>query len=187
MLSKLKTSFQDWFGSDSLLAARPSGTFVKGINLGGGEVTIEGYAWEAYSTALNQGLTIPDAASAVTSVQPIPYVKPQVRQMLNTVVYRRHRLEIQQILPNGAYQVYLWMMENYQPNWHSFEVSLADQTVATGIGKLAIGQWMRYGGYPAIVDEGILRLAIVAENPEIDAHLMGISIFAAEARLFTAS
>lgn len=177
MLSKLKIRAKDWFGADPLLATRPPEVFVKGINLGGSEVTIEGYRWDAYKTALTQGLAVPHAEAAITNVQPTPYVKPQARQMLNSVIYRQHRLELEQTLPNGTYALYLWVMENYRSDWHSFDVVLAEQTIATGIGKLALGQWMRYGGYSAVVSEGVLRLAIVTQNPDIDAHLMGISIF----------
>lgn len=187
MLSKVQFLIQEIFasGQDLLTSStdlqgltKPTGAFVKGINFGGGAVTIEGHSWDAYETALAQGLSVPDAHTLTTKFMPQPYVPKSVRRMLNGVIYKPQVLDIYQTLPNGNYEVYLWMMENYQPQWHSFDIRIGGQTIATEVGKLPVTHWERYGPYPVTLTDGMLRIAIAAApNPNIDAHLMGMSIF----------
>jgi hypothetical protein len=179
MRANLIVRLKDLLISDRAAAVnpQPQGKFIKGINFGGDAVTIEGHTWESYSSALANGLAVPGAESLTTSIEPKPYAKPDIRRMLNTVIYKPQVLEINQILPNGTYEVYLWIIENYTSNWHSLEVSLAGQTVATEIGKLTLGSWARYGPYPTTVTNERLRLAISTNDSKIDAHVMGLSIF----------
>jgi hypothetical protein len=176
MIFNLFVRLKDIFSS-SAAPAPPQGTFVKGINLGGEAVTIEGYSWQSYTEALANGLATPGANAIATSVQPNPNPDRDVRKMLNSVIYKPETLEINQLLPNGAYEVYLWIMENHQTDWHSLDVILTGQKVATAIGKLARGSWARYGPYPTTVTDGLLQLSITTNTPQIDAHLMGLSIF----------
>jgi hypothetical protein len=178
MISNFVDRFKDLLQPNAAnLGSVPSGEFVKGINLGGASVTLESHRWESYEAALAQGLSVPEATVFTTQIKPTPAGNRDLRQMLNTVVYRSQTLEIRQTLPNGTYDLYLWMMENYQANWHSLEVQVAGQTIATGIGKLGLGHWQRYGGYPVTIDHGLLEMTIATHNPDIDAHLMGFSIF----------
>lgn len=181
MWRKARLRLQDWITADPLQAnglLEPiAGQFLKGINLGGEAVTIAGQTWLADEAARAEGLTAPQVNFLTTNVQPVPYVKPAARQMLNSGIYRRHQLELQQQLPSGDYGVCLWMMENYQSDWHCFTVSLAGKEVASQVGQLAIGHWRRYGAYRSTVTDGTLRLTITAQNPDIDAHLMGLTLF----------
>jgi hypothetical protein len=178
MLTKLISQLKDLITSDgSAVTPAPEGEFVKGINLGGDALAIEGNTWDAYSTALTNGLSAPGASGIATSVQPVPYAPPNLRQMLNSVIFKPETLELTQVLPPGNYDVYLWIMENYQTNWHSLEVRLNGKVVATGIGQLAAGHWERYGPYATTVSETALHLTLSTHNPKIDAHLMGVSIF----------
>jgi len=183
MLSNLKTRLKNLVADLStpndaaLTVPLPQGEFVKGINFGGDAVTIEGYAWESYSSALALGLSTPGVNLLTTSIQPQPLVSRNIRRMLNTVVYRSQTLEIIQTLPNGLYEVYLWIMENYQSDWHALELSLADQTIATEIGKLGYSNWARYGPYSTTITDEVLRLTLSTNTSKIDAHIMGMSIF----------
>lgn len=179
MFSKLITRFKDLVVSDdgTIAGSPPKGEFVMGINFGGDAATIEGQRWQSYQSALAAGLEVPGAETIATAVQPEPYASPHIRQMLNSVIYRTDTLQIHQPLPNGTYHVYLWIMENFQTDWHSLEVNLNGQTVATGIGKLPLGHWQRYGAYSVTVTDGSLHLTISTGNPKIDAHVMGISIY----------
>lgn len=179
MIGKIVDRFKDLITSDrpTLAGTPPQGEFVKGINFGGEAVTIEGYPWDAYETALAQGLSVPGATCISTHVKPTPAAPPDLRKMLNTVIYRRQQLDITQPLPNGSYNLYLWIMENYATDWHSLTLQIDSQPIATEIGKLALGQWKRYGAYPATVTDGKLQVSIVIANPDLDAHLMGMSLF----------
>jgi hypothetical protein len=165
--------------ADKAIANPPQGTFVKGINFGGEALRIEGNDWESYSAALDNGLSIAGFQAIATSILPVPYVGYNIRQMLNSIICNPETLDITQTLPNGIYNIYLWIMENYQNDWHSLEIRLQGKTVATEVGKLPFRQWARYGPYSISVTEGALNLTISTNNPKIDAHIMGMSIFKA--------
>jgi len=154
-----------------------SGEFVKGINFGGEAVTIQGHCWEAHSQARATGLSLPEAQTLQTQVLPQPYASRETRNMLNSLVYRPESLELTQSLPNGPYELYLWLIENYQSDWHAFELTVNGVSVAQNLGKLPVGTWARYGGYAARVTDGTLRLTLSTDRPGVDAHLMGLSIF----------
>ncbi|MGG6242276.1 hypothetical protein ACQ4N7_26985 [Nodosilinea sp. AN01ver1] len=156
--------------------AIPEGEFVRGINLGGEAVEIGGDRWLSYPEALAAGLTTPGTTVATTYLIPAPYPSRGTRTMLNSVIFRSHRLEIEQTLPNGTYDLYLWIMENYQTHWHTLALRVAEQPVATGIGYLPVRGWARYGPYSTTVTNGSLNLSLTA-NPNIDAHLMGMSLY----------
>ncbi len=156
---------------------KPKDKFVKGINFNGQTVTIDGHLWTSYSSALANGLSVPDAIALTTSVKPKPAADRATRNMLNTVVCKSHTLEIRQILPNGTYDVYLWIIENYRSNHHAMEVILGDKTVATAIGTLPFQHWAKYGPYSTTVTNGTLNLALSTSTSEIDAHIMGMAIF----------
>lgn len=153
------------------------GEFVKGINFNGEAVTIEGNLWTSYGDALADGLSIPGVGAGETSVKPKPGADKAIKSMLNTVVYKAHTLEISQTVPNGTYDVYLWIMENFRSNHHSMDVSLGNQTVDRSIAQLPLGQWVKYGPYRTTVTDGVLQLVLTTTNPERDTHLMGMEIF----------
>src|ERR687895_859848 len=106
--------------------ASPSYTFLKGINFNGNAVTIEGNAWQSMSTALSTGLSVPSGyQTAVTSLTPNPSVNSDTAAMLNSAIWRSNApLTLNQTLSNGTYQVYLWIMENYQNHARKINVKL---------------------------------------------------------------
>lgn len=153
------------------------GEFVKGINFNGKAITIEGNSWLSYSDALASGLSIPGAIYTESSLKPQPRADRDTKSMLSTVVCKGQRLEIIQTIPNGTYEVYLWIVENHESDYHSIDVSLGGQIVARGIGKLPVNNWAKYGPYRTTVTDGALHLALDTNTPERDAHLMGMAIF----------
>lgn len=167
---------RDWIAPAPALP-RPAGELVKGINLGGKAVTIAGDRWQSYTDALATGLSTPGATAASTYYLPSPATSRGTRTMLNSVIFKPQTLDLEQTLPNGSYSLYLWMMENFQTHWHSFEVLVEGQSVAQGIGQLPFQGWARYGPYAVTVGDGCLRLTVTTHNPSIDAHLMGLSLY----------
>ncbi len=153
-----------------------SGAFVKGINLGGEAVAVGGDRWQSYTEALAAGLSAPGATAAATSCLPTPYASRGTRAMLNSVIFKKQTLEIEQTLPNDSYDLYLWIMENYQTHWHTLELRVAGQSVAKGLGYLSYRGWARYGPYPTTVTDGCLRFSLTTSDANIDAHLMGMSL-----------
>ncbi len=159
------------------VSPRSEGQFVRGINLGGDAVTIDGLRWEGYRQALGNGLATPGATAARTSVKPEPYLGGDLRRMFNTVVYRPRTLDLSVSLGNGAYKVYLWVMENHQSGWHGMELRIDGKPVDREIGRLPLGGWKNYGPYPAEVGGGELSITLDTGSDQVDAHLMGLSIY----------
>ena len=176
-MQTITTSIKRFFSSKDLSDFSSKGEFVKGINFNGKAITVDGYSWTAYNRALTEGLSVPDSMATETGVKPEPSVNRGMKKMLNTVVCKRHKLEISQSVPNGSYEVYLWIMENYASNHHEMDVILGGQTVDKGIAKLEVNKWVKYGPYATTVTDGSLNLALITTNPERDAHLMGMAIF----------
>lgn len=184
MLSKLLFKFYQavlWVRtlfSGKQVRGTSSGNFVVGINFGGQAVTVEGDRWLAFEEALAMGLSIPEVQITHSYVRPSPAATYGISQMLNTAVFKAKAITLQHPLPDGPYDLYLWVMENYQSDWHSLKVSTGDQVLVSVIGQLKLGDWIKYGPYRVIVSQGRLGLTLTS-NVVADAHLMGLSIFAA--------
>ncbi len=164
--------------SDQQVRGTSSGNFVVGINFGGQAVTIEGDRWLAFEAALAMGLSIPEVQTTHSYLRPNPEATYGISQMLNTAVFKAKVIRLQHPLPDGPYELYLWVMENYQSDWHSLKVSTGDQVLAPAIGQLKLGDWAKYGPYRVRVSQGRLDLTLTS-NVVADAHLMGLSVFEA--------
>ena len=158
-------------------------TFYKGINLNGPAVTIEGNAWLSHASALASGLTLANNhlwAGAYT-FNLTPAVDAATRSVLESGVWRSgdtpgEGFQLQQTLPNGTYQVYVWTIENYIANYRSFDIKLEGTTVAMGIGDLPLGAWRKYGPYSATVNDGALNMDVL-RGSKGNPSLMGIAIY----------
>ncbi len=176
LASRIATRARDLTGPGMVLPAA-AGSWVMGINLGGEPVSIQGQRWLGHDEALAAGLQLPQAPSARTSISPSPYAEPGVRQMLNSVVYRSQTLDISLPLPPGSYAVCLWIMENYRSHWHSLTLTLNGLRHERPLGDLALGAWVREGPLHAEVMDGRLQLSLSTGKTDVDAHLMGLSIY----------
>ncbi|MBA3699994.1 MAG: DUF4038 domain-containing protein [Planctomycetes bacterium] len=152
----------------------PTGGFVLGVNLGGAAVTIDGNAWRSDATARSSGMTTTAPNTATTNVTPSPATDSATRSMLNTAIWGG-TFTVGQTISNGSYDVYLWVIENHQSNYRRFDVQVEGATVASGIGNLAIGSWVKYGPYRANVSDGRLDVNLVRVVG--DPHVMGFAVF----------
>lgn len=154
----------------------PGNGFVKGINFNGNAVTIEGNAWQSYSTALASGLSVNAPNLSTTALTPSPATNGDTSAMLNSAVWKNAAdLNVVQTLPNGNYTVFIWVMENYQSSYRSFNLRLEGTQVASGIGTLNKDVWAKYGPYTVSVNDGSLNLDLVRISG--DPHVMGLAIF----------
>lgn len=150
------------------------GTFVKGVNLNGGAVTIEGKAWSSHSAALSSGLTISPVNLATHSMTPNPATDVDTTSMLRSEIWYSGNATLSQSLPNGTYSVYLWVLEDHVDNYHSFDVRL--EGVKKGsITTQAVGRWNKYGPYTATVNDGALTIDLVRLSGDI--LLQGFAIY----------
>jgi ferric-dicitrate binding protein FerR (iron transport regulator) len=162
-----------------LAATRPA-RFVKGINLNGEAVTIEGERWLSHAAALSSGLSISPAPElTATNVQPRPACDEDTARMLNTAVFKGNsNLTVSQEIPNGLYDVYLWVMENLDPDHRSFDIRIEGKGAARDVGARArLGDWAKLGPFRAPVADGSLTIELLQGRS--DPHLMGIAIFSA--------
>jgi regulation of enolase protein 1 (concanavalin A-like superfamily) len=158
------------------VAGAPAPGFVLGVNLNGGAVTIEGNAWRSDASARANGLTTNAPNLATTAITPSPGADADTRAMLNSAIWANNQgFTVGQALGNGTYDVYLWVIENYQSNVRRFDVRVEGVTAASGIGNLALGAWVKYGPYRTSVNDGRLDLDLVAVAG--DPHLMGFAVF----------
>jgi hypothetical protein len=176
LMNRLRGVLQDALGGPMTLPL-PAGRCVMGVNLGGPSVEIQGHRWLGYDEAQAAGLQVPGAHTAATARRPAPQADAAVRTMLNTVVFRPRTLEISFPLPAGDYQLYLWIMENYQSHWHQLQLRLQGQVVAERLGDLAADAWQRHGPYAVRLQGEALSLSLDTGKDGIDAHLMGLSVY----------
>jgi hypothetical protein len=165
----------------NVLVSIPSSGFFLGINLAGAAVTIEGRPWISYAQALANGLSVQNASTFSTTYgfALSPAADADTKKMLESLLYRfaspGQSFSLAQTLPNDTYDVYLWMVENFQPNVRNMNVRLEGIQVATGIGEQPLGSWQKFGPYTATVTDGVLNLDIV-KGTKGDPLLCGVVI-----------
>ncbi|NOU64565.1 hypothetical protein GC096_11040 [Paenibacillus sp. LMG 31461] len=165
----------DYMKLEQTSAAAPSPVFTKGVNFNGGAVTIEGNSWLAQSAAVTSGMTISSVSSATNTRTPNPSADVDTASMLHSEIWKGGNISISQTVTNGTYSVFLWVMEDYQNNFRSFDVKLEGAvkgTVATG----TVGSWTRYGPYTATVSDGSLTMDLVRLTGDV--LLQGMAIYA---------
>jgi anti-sigma factor RsiW len=176
--AEVRAGYQAAAGPSVRPRATPVARFVKGINLNGPAVTIEGNRWLSHAQALTEGLSFgSDPQLTVTTVPPRPEPGGETTLMLNSAVFRQGQdLTLRQTLPNGSYEVTLWVMENLQSFYRSFDVRVEGVLCARNVGeKMKLGEWVKLGPFRAEVSDGMLEVQLV--KTRADPHLMGIAIF----------
>ena len=134
--------------------------------MNGPAVTINGNLWLSQAAAESDGLSITtddNLQSPNISITVNPTADTDTSSMLKKCVWSRGDVNIQQILQNGQYEIYLWMIENHQDNYHSIDVIMEGVSVATGIGLLEYSKWERYGPYTVTVADGVLNIDLSAD------------------------
>jgi hypothetical protein len=162
-------------------ASAPSAgeTFVRGINLAGDPVRIEGNKWLSHSNAVVAGIQTTGGLGRAPTYTFVlaPGPDPDTLTMLQSAAWTSESsFIIKQPLPAGNYNVYLWLMENYRSNFRKINIRLQGQTAATGIGELQLGEWKKYGPYPVQVVNGELQLDVL-NGGKGDPAIFGMAIF----------
>ncbi|MFN3650787.1 MAG: Ig-like domain-containing protein [Armatimonadota bacterium] len=155
--------------------------FIKGVNFNGNPVTVEGNQWLSYSQARADGLTVSNAITWTWTVPFNPAPSADVAHVLGTGIGRLappngQGFGVAQTIPNGDYQVYLWMVENNADHYRDAEVRLEGVTAATNKGDLPFGNWERIGPYPVTVGDGVLNVDILRATKG-DPLLCGMEIY----------
>jgi Carbohydrate binding module (family 6)/Bacterial Ig domain/PA14 domain len=152
--------------------------FVKGINLGGDGFTIDGNAWISQKDAETAGLVIYNSRRISGTGEPVPAAEAGMKPMLRTgVAAKGGDLEIHdRAIPNGRYEVTLYLCETGAANSHLFDVTVNDASL-NDIGQLPKNGWAAYGPLTVTVTKGVL--SIMTKGKKGAAQLMGIAVHTA--------
>jgi hypothetical protein len=83
---------------------------------------------------------------------------------------------VAQTLPNGQYDLYVWLVENHQDEFRDVTLRAEGAIVASGIGSLKHGEWRKYGPYRVPVQDGRLDLDVL-RSTKGDPLLAGLALF----------
>ncbi|MBI3878789.1 MAG: tandem-95 repeat protein [Verrucomicrobia bacterium] len=161
--------------------------FIRGININGGAVTIEGYDWLDYSSATSLGFGFTSAVTLSSpndygfTLNPLPY-DPNLLTMFQRLAYQPNSsqpLSFAQSLNNGSYRVYLWLLEDFGDYSRTLDFKVQGTTVATNVFNVPKGTWQKFGPYVAIVTNGQLT-ADLQRNSSGGPAIFGVTIFKAD-------
>ncbi len=148
--------------------------FLRGINLGGPAVTIDGQAWEGSEAKSFQ-------ASGKTFENQQVTLKPttdgeRARMIRSSVWGDKVDVELREV-PAGAVQVFLYVWEDN--NNERFNVLVNDQVVVEAFESGAAGMWKKLGPFPAHSVDGKLKISARAASHGA-ANLSGIEIWSGD-------
>jgi hypothetical protein len=156
--------------------SRAARQFVRGINLGGDGVTIDNQRWLSHAQALGNGLEL-GQGTAITPPAPLTAsgIDFDTKAMLESGCSASGPVRITQRLPNGAYEVTLWVAGAHGLDGRSLVVSLLGAEVPALARPTSAETWARLGPYPVTVGAHRLELALSGQG---GAHLAGLAIHA---------
>ncbi len=148
--------------------------FVRGVNLGGDAVIIDGEHWLSQEQALANGLALgPGTVVAVPTSIAAARLDFDTKTMLDNGCTAPVTVQLGQHLPNGSYEVVLWVA--CAAGLDPATLVLHVHGAATPIGPLGqrAATWARLGPYPTTVDQHELDVALEGLG---HAHVAGMTI-----------
>ena len=168
------------------IKATVMGPYHAGLNLNGPSLKVDGKTWLSQSEATAAGLTVSNAAptSSGSNLVLYPAADPQTTILLNAHQTLANSVASSELgvdfpVPNGHYDIFLFLLESTAGFSRDIRVTLEEQTVAVGIGNQALGEWHKYGPYRVSITDGVLNLGLLRETKG-DPKISGISIYRAE-------
>ena len=147
------------------------GSYHAGVNLNGDALTLNGQPWMSGAEAEASGMVMSNFQNLTSSpsVPLYPVSDPLTRQLVSSQVLRLDStnnlaMTVSYPVPNGTYDVFFCLVEGQTGFSRDVRVLLEDQSVAQGIGNLALGEWVNYGPYRTSVTDGILNLGLSRET-----------------------
>ena len=160
-------------GAASLAGAEAR--FVRGINLNGPALTIDGRAWEAGSTAPDLKTTGKPFENQRVALKP-PTDAARTQMIRSSVWGGKVEVELSN-LPPGPYQVVLYVWEDNHDE--QFDLLVNGQVVVTRFHSGSAGMWKRLGPWPAKSTDG--RLTIAARGASHGAaNLSGVEVWSGD-------
>ena len=137
----------------SLGADRPPGEFVRGINLNGPPVVIDGRTWEGGDSP---NVVCRDSAFANRDVPLVPTTDPERSRMIRSSRWGS-AVDLALInLPKGTYRVVLYVWEDNQAE--RFRVAVDGREVSGEVDSGPAGTWQKLGPWEVASDSGTIRV-----------------------------
>ncbi|QHT67168.1 T9SS type A sorting domain-containing protein [Rhodocytophaga rosea] len=146
-------------------------SFYRAINLNGTALTIDGNAWEA-STAPNYTLTGTDGVLNKNGTSVFPSTDANRTLMLTTAISGKSVGVSINNVPNGEYDVYVYVWEDNRAILVNFSVE--GQPALQGYNTGYAGYWEKLGPWRATITDGNINLGINGGSESI--LLSGIEI-----------
>jgi hypothetical protein len=127
----------------------------RAINLAGAAVTIDGEAWEAQASAANFSATV-NGSNCWSNPVLVPTTDVNRFNMLRCSVYGGQMNLTLRAVPNGRYNVYLYIWEDNASVTTS--ISLEGAVVQSNYQTGAAGTWRRLGPWPVQISDGTIEL-----------------------------
>ncbi len=149
-------------------AVEPRAEFLRGINLNGPALTIDGHPWEGGDT---KDLTCHADAFENQAVPLVPPTDPNRARMIRSSRWSQTaELKVGNV-PRGTYSVLLYVWEDNDSE--TFRIALNGHEVVREYASGSAGTWQRLGPWPVTVDSG----TIVITTQGGAANLSGIEIW----------
>lgn len=162
------------------------GPFQSGVNLNGGALTVDGNLLQSEVEATGDGLVTINARPVSTAGSPQLYPVPDPStslllgdQLLLSGSAPDAPLGLSHPVPDGHYDVFLYVVEGQASHSRDMVVGLEGTTVATGIGNLAKGEWLKYGPYRTHVEDGKLDISLEKDTKGAP-KIAGFTIYQAD-------
>jgi hypothetical protein len=171
-----------WIGLAGLLALSAAArlvaaeaVFVRGINLNGPALTIDGRSWESGATATDFKATGKTFANQKVVLKP-PTDAARAEMIRSSMWGNKVELELTN-LPAGPYQLVLYVWEDNHDE--QFDLLVNGAVVVSQFHSGSAGMWKRLGPWPAVTVDG--RLTVSARGPSHGAaNLSGLEVWAGE-------
>lgn len=153
----------------SLAVTAPAAAFYRAVNLGGSATTLDGKTWEAGTSAANFSVVTGSPFTA-NSVALAPATDATRASVIRSSVWSRNLNVRMTAVPNGTYEVYLYVWEDNFATTYS--LALNGQTVAANRNSGAAGSWAKVGPFVTNVTDGTIAVTSTGG----DANLSGIEV-----------
>jgi len=142
------------------LPANPRSCFVRGVNLNGPALTVDGHAWESAQSA---SLTTSGAGVSASDVT-YPVTSGGTLSMLNTSTRLQQDDELSLPVDNGTYLVYVHAISQGSEAEASLLTVQGEAPASSGAFRAQMGDpgqvWAKLGPYRVDITEGTLTFAV---------------------------
>jgi hypothetical protein len=154
-----------------------SSTFVRGIHFGADEVTIDHHPWLSLGQALRSGLVLAPGTEAGQAIGiSSANLDFDTKAMLDSgLVASAGQVRFLQSVPNGTYDLTLWLGGMQGVDVQGMTLALDAATVAIGQPSAHAGSWCRIGPFRVTVGTRTLDVALDGLRR---VHLAGIALHA---------